>query len=249
MSNNFLKNKKLKVLGFSLIELAIVLIIISLITTGIIGSSSIIENARIRGLANEFVNYRQALNTFYIMKGRLPGDLTGTWRIGYKSGQTYTASSFPAPYNDNSNGYGIPNIFSAPFVDLYLAKVINFEPKSTNINAAGNFASLKPLADAGGIPKSNAIKDFIFSYRFDLPDVSTTYFRYNNKETISIQIFIDGENKIAVRVIKKLDLKIDDGIWNTGNLRSYCADATSGYGYTSYEYAKRCIEVIFFSDL
>ena len=79
----------------------------------------------------------------YAAKGRLPGDLVGSGKIGYRSGQIYDENSFPAPYNSSDGGYGIPTLYAAPFVDLYLEKIIDFEPKNTNIKADDHIKKLK----------------------------------------------------------------------------------------------------------
>ena len=42
--------------------------------------------------------------------------------------------------------------------------------------------------------------------------------------------------------------KIDDGIYNSGNMRGYCSAASGGFGSTGYENAKKCVETIFFTD-
>ena len=83
--------------AFSLIELSIVLIIIGLLIAGIIGGQSLIESAKIRSLINDFRYYEQSLYSFKLIKNRLPGDLNGSGKIGYGSGQEYDAFSFPEP--------------------------------------------------------------------------------------------------------------------------------------------------------
>ena len=247
-SNNS-KNKNEENFGFSLIELSIVLIIIGLLVAGVTGGASLIESARIRAVANEVLNYKQALNAFYAARGRLPGDLVGSGKIGYKSDQTYDENSFPAPYNSNDGGYGIPTLFTAPFVDLYLEKIIDFEPKNTNIESEGKYIDQLNLANNGALPKSNTFKGFVYSYRYDEGSDKQDYYRYNNRETISVGIFADENDNGVLKIIKNLDKKIDDGIYNSGNMRGYCSTAEDIFGYVDYENAKRCKEATFFADV
>ncbi len=242
------KNKNKENFGFSLIELSIVLIIIGLLVAGVTGGASLIESAKIRAVANEVLNYKQALNAFYAARGRLPGDLVGSGKIGYKSDQTYDENSFPAPYNSNDGGYGIPTLFTAPFVDLYLEKIIDFEPKNTNIEAEGVYIDQLNLANNGAVPKSNTFKDFVYSYRYDGGSNDQNFFRYNNRETTSVEIFTDENDNSVPKIIKNLDKKIDDGIYNSGNMRGFCSASGGRFGYTGYDNAKKCSETIFFAD-
>jgi len=68
-----MKNEK----GFSLIELSIVLIIIGLLVSGITGGASLINSARVRATMGEVTSYRIAVNTYYSAKDYYPGDESG----------------------------------------------------------------------------------------------------------------------------------------------------------------------------
>ena len=223
--------------AFSLIELSIVLIIIGLLVAGITGGQSLIKSAKMRTITTEIRNYEQALNSFYLLKGYLPGDIRRTGKIGYLSGQIYNSNSFPAPYNSNGNGYGIPNEFSAPFVDLYLAKIIDFEPKNTNLSYTEN----KFYINNGSNPISKAYKNIIYSYRYtDDRDDGPSYWRYGlaDKNNIFLAIAKGSDSLTFPKIIWDLDKKIDDGIYNTGKFRVYCWKSDSkDYGRISYESA------------
>ena len=121
--------KENNIFAFSLIELSIVLIIIGLLIAGITGGASLIESVKIQSLINELTTYKQALYTFKSMKDRLPGDFVGSGFIGYLSGQSYNNNSFGTPYVSGNQDYGLPTTHTGPFVDLYLNKIIDFEPK------------------------------------------------------------------------------------------------------------------------
>lgn len=68
-------NKKSKQGGFTLVEIAIVLVIIGLILGGVLQGQTMIENARYKNFAREMDSYRAAFHTFQDIYGGLPGDL------------------------------------------------------------------------------------------------------------------------------------------------------------------------------
>ena len=191
--------------AFSLIELSIVLIIIGLLVAGIIGGQSLIESARIRNYLTEMKQYQVAVNTFIINKGRLPGDLNNDGIMGYGSNETYNAGDFPAPYDGSDPKYSIPNNVSSPFVELYLEKIIDFEPKRS-VNIINDHID---TYESGGLPELKSIEMFSF-------------FENRAKDHVIMNKTKDHRTSFDHRIPKKIDLKIDDGIINTGIFRAAC---------------------------
>lgn len=60
--------------GFTLVELAIVLVIIGLISGGILAGSGMIRNAEVQSVASDFQEYEQAVRNFKDHYFALPGD-------------------------------------------------------------------------------------------------------------------------------------------------------------------------------
>ncbi len=224
------QNKKIsKALAFSLIELSIVLIIIGLLVAGVTGGASLIRSAKNRAIINEIRNYNQAVNSFYAMENRLPGDLNNTGKIGWGSGQSYNENSFPSPYNKNGNGYSLPNVHSAPWIDMYLKGVIDFEPKGEYTGSNED-----TMREKGILPSSNIIKDAAYKFQFLENSTSSNNFKYNiaNGNFLNIHM-IDPD------IAKDIDIKMDDGVSNTGNVRGQCAN---GDDVVSYDNSiKKCI--------
>ena len=199
-SNNNNNNK-----AFSLIELSIVLIIIGLLVAGITGGQSLVESARIRNYLTEMKQYQVAVNAFIINKGRLPGDLNIDGIMGYGSNETYNARDFPAPYDGSNPEYSIPNNISSPFVELYLEKIIDFEPKRS-VNRINDYGDTYKM---GGLPELKSIEMYSFFENWEK-------FHLIMSKTKS------GGFELDHRIFKKIDLKIDDGIINTGIFRASC---------------------------
>ncbi|MDP1912734.1 MAG: prepilin-type N-terminal cleavage/methylation domain-containing protein [Gammaproteobacteria bacterium] len=60
--------------GFTLIEIAIVLVIIGLLLGGVLQGQQLIENSRVRAAANDFDGIPAAMFSYLDRYGRLPGD-------------------------------------------------------------------------------------------------------------------------------------------------------------------------------
>ena len=65
-----LRNSK----GFTLIEMAIVLVIIGIIIGAVVKGQDLVENAKSKQFASKLQAWQIALNTYYDRKGRYPGD-------------------------------------------------------------------------------------------------------------------------------------------------------------------------------
>ena len=67
--------------GFTLVELAIVLVIVGLLLGAVLRGSEMIRNARIKSIQNDLRGYYAAIYTFLDRMGRLPGDTDRDGRI------------------------------------------------------------------------------------------------------------------------------------------------------------------------
>ena len=222
-NNNNNRNNK----AFSLIELSIVLIIIGLLVAGITGGKSLIESAKIRNYLTEMKQYQVAVNAFIINKGRLPGDLNNDGIMGYGSNETYNAEDFPAPYDGSDPEYSIPNNVSSPFVELYLEKIIDFKPQKS-IKKINDYYNTYKI---GGLPELKSIEMYSF-------------FENRKRGHIIMSKTKHGGFSLDHRIFKKIDLKVDDGIINTGIFRASCnTDKDIRYAnkcnYIEYQLLKR----------
>lgn len=77
--------------GFTLIELSIALVIISLVIGGVLVGNDLIKSAGNRAFVSQLERYNAAVNTFKTKYNCLPGDCTGVTAYGFTG-------------NGNSNG-------------------------------------------------------------------------------------------------------------------------------------------------
>ena len=211
MNNNNRTNNNNKAL--SLIELSIVLIIIGLLVAGIIGGKSLVDGAKVYTAISELRKFKQELYSFKLLKNRLPGDLTGSGKIGKYGDQSYNNNSFGGNYVSNNINYGIPTNLVGPFVDLFLNNISDFEPKKT-VPKIGELNDMN-----GGSPLSKSLDCWYF-FELGQRSNSSSHAKYLMPEKTFIVCRKYPSPTRKLKYFMKIDEKIDDGIWNMGDFRS-----------------------------
>ncbi len=210
--------------GFTLVELSIVLVIIGLLIGGILVAQSMINTARIEGVIRTIGQYDAAVANFRTKFNALPADNTllhGCITVSSCNDglvdEHYEAGYF---WSDLSQGVGLMNSQGTAYVP--------FDPFSTNdptkmpgLNidqpspASGNF--LIPYSDTPSGP---------MNWRFESGAVAT------------------GGGAMLPKDNLALDIKMDDGIANTGNVQGINGTCNSGSNYNLTSTAYSCIGYI-----
>ena len=262
LSYNLFKQIKFKgiiyknILAFSLIELSIVLIIMGLLVSGIIGGANLIETAKVQSFVNKVSNWKKDINTFYSLKGRLPGNIYNSYYLGVlypknfssTQTQTYKISDFGLSSYDTLSGSTTITHCGAFWLDLYLEKITNFQP---TVNDLRNCDVLgKDLNIFNGDLGVKGPLTIIFN-----KNNGTWKSFYNPMKGIYFQ-FIDENTHIKPRLFLKIDQKIDDGVYDTGDMRSFCYSRRTGHnkntqvdyqtaidkGYTCHDFYYKLID-------
>jgi len=131
--------------GFTLIELAIVLVIIGLIVGGVLVGSELIRIAGLRATVTQYENYKAA---YFVFKNRyiaVPGDMSATMAAQYgflaRSGNVgrgdgnglIETSSDPSANTTATNYAGEPHGF---WKDLSDAQLIEFSPRTASVTSS-----------------------------------------------------------------------------------------------------------------
>lgn len=186
--------------GFTLIEIAIVLVIIGLLLGGVLQGQQLIENSRVRSAVNDFNGIAAGAFSYQDRYGRLPGDDPGA--LPARGG------NWPASAAGDGNGVitgSLANTFAPAagsevsffFQNLRSAGFINGDPTQTGAQALpqNNFGGLTSIA-------TELLMD---------PGVAGTTGLAGTKVCMSN---VTGSAAVA------LDTQLDDGSPDSGRLRS-----------------------------
>ena len=199
-------NKK----GFSLIEMSIVLIIIGLLTSGIVGGTSLIESARIRAVINEVKDIQTSFFTFWGINGRVLGDIDNDGIIGECNGSMCPISKQANSTKFGGEYYGKSVCHQVgPWVDLYLNDLSTFKP-NPNSNYLGTTQG--SCLDVGNTrPKFKSVKNScVKDFRTMIDDSGFKY--------LLDVMSIDWNKGFDIDFLNKLRNKIDNGNLNNGNI-------------------------------
>ena len=197
MSSSVIKSRNSSEAGFTLVEIAIVLVIIGLLLGGILKGQEMITQAKIKNIVNDFNGVTVAVTSYQDRYRAIPGD--------DRNASTRWTVQNPA----NGNGDGV-------IAGKYKATVAGASPASTeesnlfwqHLRIAGFVAGATTGAASGAQP-INAAGGFI-GVESGLPGTRGMGF------SSLILCFSNLPEKIASAV----DGQMDDGVPNTGQVRA-----------------------------
>lgn len=233
---------KLAQAGFTLVELAIVLLIVGLLISGILKGQEMIQNSRMTATIQQIKSYEAAVNTFRDSFGGLPGDLvTAQTRV---PGCT-TAAGCVAPAAASGGGNGIIGAVGDAgaavtalndervqfWLHLALANLITgVAPNHSGANAAPAWGTTLPAGRfAGGftVGYANATANG------SAAPLSGHYLVLQGSPTAAANATTGGAALAAARAAQ-MDLKLDDGQPATGDAIAFSSsNCITGSGVTA----------------
>ena len=223
INKKFIKSKINNILAFSLIELSIVLIIIGLLVAGVTGGASLIESAKVQSTINQFNDIKTSMLAFRVARNRLPGDINDNGCIGYNQSAARCGRVAWANTGDVCNAcghyggeYKDKNVgtVAGPFVDLYLAGLSNFKPNPDSQSLGDlTLPTLRYIGDI--IPQSPIDKAQAKMYiNYDDTGLHITHNTFDKDASLA-------KPKLDPEFLKRIDIKADDGKYDSGFIRSY----------------------------
>ncbi|MGR8919779.1 MAG: prepilin-type N-terminal cleavage/methylation domain-containing protein [Gammaproteobacteria bacterium] len=185
--------------GFTLVEMAIVLVIIGLLLGGILKGQELITSARVRNIADQNSGVQAAYYGFIDRYRQVPGD----WS------QTNAVNSIPGVLT-GGNADGRLNAVGG---NDWVEALALWEHLSKSGFIQGSFVggNAQPNQDDVNRAPRNAYNGFLMLYR------SQDY--YDTQATPTEQLNLVLGAGIPVNVLAELDRKIDDGLPQSGVLR------------------------------
>ncbi len=206
--------------GFTLVEIAIVLVVIGLLLGGILKGQQLINSARVRNLADQSSGVQAAYYGFIDRFRNVPGDMTALAACT-NVGQAIDAGACATPANapggaGATGGNGrIDTIAEAGAVwpHLSAAGFLNGTFSGQDAADADLTAANYPNAVALGAVPPNAFQGPIMLAH------TNDYVQGNAGSTITRLAYSFG-GLISVPILRDLDAKLDDNVAGTGVLRS-----------------------------
>jgi len=183
--------------GFTLVEIAIVLVIIGLLLGGILRGQELIQGARVRNLIDQQSGLRAAYFAFQDRYRSLPGDLTAQ-QVQLIGRGTVVASNGPG------NGVIAANDSPIAFQNMALTGFISCSVCTATAGAASTAAN-SPINVYGGVLQFVTDGEYAIGAAISTATAPQTNFKTGNL--------------IPSNVMGEMDLKADDGSPSLGNLR------------------------------
>lgn len=206
--------------GFTLVELAIVLIIIGLIVGGVVGGQALVKQAQLRSVIREYERYKTATTTFSMQFNSLPGD--------FSQANQYFSSCIVDPSESDNTCNGDDNkkieiLATGPFErkriwqHLKLADILpgNYTGYIDDKGPSSGFSNGE--WEALHIPLATHSGNFLI---LGIPFTTTLG---------GSQVRVTGNSILSAKYTAAFDRKYDDGIANQGIILGLPGKETSGF--------------------
>lgn len=219
--------------GFTLVELAIVIVIIGLLVGGVLQGQELIKQAQWRSSVKEIEGYKGAMATFFAKYNCLPGDCINAFTFfGSECGTNVAmGSSGASRYGCNGNGnkeltyaegqlmwkhLSLGKMIKGSFTESFALPVkvnVNVPPSSlgTNAGISGHYSQGDPSTDTG------------CDYQY-CPGVNNSVRGGITGRNIFVIGSVIGANSyirgalITPMEAYEFDVKFDDGKYNSGDI-------------------------------
>ena len=214
--------------GFSLVELSIVLVIVSLLATAVMGGTKLVRTARLSTVIKEVTGIKAAVDAFTTKYSSLPGDFDG-------AGGLWSDCT-------SGNGNGNGQINHTPefegglaFAHMYYADILTQAPvRATDARdipnqfcAHGHYLPSLARSIVYAIDGLDRVSgQTVPAAAFGTTDLRKAFIITMGIDTAGAVEW--NENALSPKDSFFIDRKIDDGVYNNGHIAGHEGDATVG---------------------
>ncbi len=186
--------------GFSLVELAVTLVVVGLLMAGLTSGAHLIQAAKLNKVISELTGYKTAVENFRLKYNGWPGDLANAASIwgAYAAGPPATGTS-----NGNGN-----NIVTGPTTEVVLAwqhlALANFITGSYTGRDAGTPDFVIDTNMPGSVIKS---AHYLIEYNTDIFDTKGIFLQLGSNQTVALP----WGSALTPADANIIDTKIDGG--------------------------------------
>ena len=208
--------KKQSQSGFTLVELAVVMIIIGLLIGGVLKGQELINNAQIAATVAQVKGVDAATTTFRDMYNGYPGDiLTPATRLSNCTGLCDNPGDANNRLDRLPNAYGAADEASAFFPQLGSADLVTGINQANGATWGGAYPTAKI---AGGLHPSYSQGVAANFVNNGVNPLGGFYLTLTGNPGAAPDA---ASGVVSPNQAQRIDTKVDDGVGNTGSVRSF----------------------------
>ncbi len=229
--------------GFNLVEIAIILVIFTLVITGVLRGQELINSAKARNLIDQKSSFQTAFIAFSNRYKLTAGDLT-------TAQASYVANNIVIPSGATCAGDGVINFDASATCANNPESVLVFQNlTAVNLLSCANCMNVRASAPNVDATTANTyINSYSQSYRFGLTSASNLsgggYWLDPNPTLMPAKNILSTGSKVTAAILQQVDQKADDGFPHSGLFRqsttdsadttANCTSSSTTSGVTSY---------------